>query len=116
MSAEPIKNLADQQPNGEEENVLHINYYNIKKASLVLRSLNHKLRRQILKIIYDSDKLAVTEIYVKLRLEQSVASQHLAILRRVGIVTTKREGKFIYYTINKQRVEAIDEFVAKLVG
>ncbi|MDB5224208.1 MAG: transcriptional regulator, ArsR family [Chitinophagaceae bacterium] len=116
MSAEPIQNLAGQEPGKEGENALHINYYNVKKASLVLRSLNHKLRQQIIKIINESDKLAVTEIYVKLRLEQSVASQHLAILRKAGIVTTKREGKFIYYTINKKRVEAIDEFVSKLVS
>ena len=115
MSAEPIQNLADQDPN-EGENALQINYYNVKKASLVLRSLNHKLRQQIIKIIHESEKLAVTEIYVKLRLEQSVASQHLAILRKSGIVTTKREGKFIYYTINKKRVEAINEFVNKLVS
>jgi DNA-binding transcriptional ArsR family regulator len=116
MSAEPIRNLADQEPGTEGENALQINYYNVKKASLVLRSLNHKLRQQIIKIIHESDKLAVTEIYVKLRLEQSVASQHLAILRKAGIVSTKREGKFIYYTINKQRVQAIDEFVSKLVS
>lgn len=115
MSAEPISNLADQQTT-EGENALQINYYNVKKASLVLRALNHKLRQQIIKIINESEKLAVTEIYVKLRLEQSVASQHLAILRKAGIVTTKREGKFIYYTINKKRVEAIDEFVNKLVS
>ena len=116
MSAETFPNLADPEQNKEVQNTLHINYYNVKKASLVLRSLNHKLRQQILKIIYESDKLAVTEIYVKLRLEQSVASQHLAILRKAGIVTTKREGKFIYYTINKQRIEAIDEFVRNLVS
>ena len=116
MSAETIANLADQQLETIEGNDLNINYYNIKKASLVLRSLNHKLRQQIIKIINENEKLAVTEIYVKLRLEQSVASQHLAILRKAGIVTTKREGKFIYYTINKKRVEAIDEFVTKLVG
>ena len=115
MSAEPISNLADQELN-EGENSLQINYYNVKKASLVLRALNHKLRQQIIKIINESEKLAVTEIYVKLRLEQSVASQHLAILRKSGIVSTKREGKFIYYTINKKRVEAIDEFVNKLVS
>jgi DNA-binding transcriptional ArsR family regulator len=115
MSAESIETL-EQEPGKEEENPLQINYYNIKKASLVLRSLNHKLRQQIIKIIQESEKLAVTEIYVKLRLEQSVASQHLAILRKAGIVTTKREGKFIYYTINKQRVKAIDDFVNKLVG
>lgn len=115
MSAESIRNL-EQEPGKEEDNSLQINYYNIKKASLVLRSLNHKLRQQIIKIIHESDKLAVTEIYVKLRLEQSVASQHLAILRKAGIVSTKREGKFIYYTINKQRVQAINEFVSKLVS
>ncbi|MBA3675318.1 MAG: helix-turn-helix transcriptional regulator, partial [Chitinophagaceae bacterium] len=49
-------------------------------------------------------------------LEQSVASQHLAILRKAGIVSTKRESKFIYYTINKKRIAAIEEFVSKLVG
>lgn len=116
MSAETNPNLADQQTQIDSENSLNINYYNVKKASLVLRSLNHKLRQQIIKIINDSGKLAVTEIYVKLRLEQSVASQHLAILRKAGIVTTKRDGKFIYYTINKKRVEAIDEFVSKLIS
>ena len=112
MSFEPLQNL----PDVEGENSLQINYYHIKKASLVLRSLNHKLRQQIIKIINENDKLAVTEIYEKLRLEQSVASQHLAILRRVGIVTTKRDGKYIYYTINRHRIEAINEFVNKLVG
>ncbi len=112
MSLGPVKNITEQ----EEEKALHINYYNVKKASLILRSLNHKLRQQIIKIINESDKLAVTEIYVKLRLEQSVASQHLAILRKAGIVATKREGKFIYYTINRKRVEAIEDFVSKLVG
>ncbi len=116
MSAESIQTKADHEHTNDTQDALHINYYNVKKASLVLRSLNHKLRQQILKIIYENEKLAVTEIYVKLRLEQSVASQHLAILRKAGIVTTKRDGKFIYYTINKQRIEAIDEFVTKLVG
>jgi len=116
MSSESNQQFANQEAGKEGENTLHINYYNVKKASLVLRSLNHKLRQQIVKIINENEKLAVTEIYVKLRLEQSVASQHLAILRKAGIVATKRKGKFIYYIINKQRVEAIDEFVTKLVG
>ena len=98
------------------ENYLALDYHNLKKAALVLRSLNHKLRQQIIKFISEEKKLTVTEIYVKLRLEQSVASQHLAILRLAGIVTTEREGKFIYYTINKKRVEDISGFVQDLVG
>jgi len=61
-------------------------------------------------------KVTVTEIYVKLRLEQSVASQHLAILRRASIVTTIREGKFIYYAVDYNRLEQINKFVEQLVG
>jgi DNA-binding transcriptional ArsR family regulator len=116
MLPEAAMDIITNEPEIENANTLNINYYNIKKASLVLRSLNHKLRQQIIKLIHESEKLTVTEIYVKLRLEQSVASQHLAILRKAGIVSTKREGKFIFYTINTQRVEAIEEFVHKLIG
>lgn len=98
------------------ESGLNINYHSIKKAALILRALNHKLRQQIVKYIAEEEKLTVTEIYVKLRLEQSVASQHLAILRVAGIVSTQREGKFIYYTINRKRIKEIGTFVDDLVG
>ena len=112
----PDQNTANQGQDTERERMLSIDYYNIKKASLVLRALNHKLRQQVIKLIHENGKLTVTEIYVKLRLEQSVASQHLAILRKSGIVSTKREGKFIYYAINEKRVEAIEQFVKDLLN
>ena len=94
----------------------NIDYLRIKKAAMVLRALNHKLRQQIIKTISDHKRITVTELYVKLRLEQSVASQHLAILRKADIVSTVREGKFIFYTINEERIVAINEFVKNLVG
>jgi DNA-binding transcriptional ArsR family regulator len=61
---------------------LKIDVIQLKKAALILRAVNHKLRQQIMKLIHQNGKMTVTEIYVKLRLEQSVASQHLAILRK----------------------------------
>ena|SRR5437868_3049683 len=114
--SDPIRNTEDKDSNKESENPLQIDYHSLKKASLVLRSLNHKLRQQIVRIISDDERITVTEIYVKLRLEQSVASQHLAILRKAGIVSTQRDGKFIYYTINQPRVQALERFVKDLVG
>ncbi len=70
--------------NAEDENAepVKVDFVNLKKAAMILRALNHKLRQQIVKLIDENKRLTVTEIYVKLRLEQSVASQHLAILRR----------------------------------
>jgi DNA-binding transcriptional ArsR family regulator len=95
---------------------LNIDYYTLKKAALVLRALNHKLRQQIIKTIDEHKKLAVTELYVKLRLEQSVASQHLGILRKCGIVKTERDGKFIYYRVNYSRIEKIGQLASELVS
>jgi ArsR family transcriptional regulator, virulence genes transcriptional regulator len=95
---------------------VNVDLYNLKKAAMVLRAINHKLRQQILKLIDESGKMTVTEIYVKLRLEQSVASQHLAILRKAGFVKTERDGKFIYYSVNTERLEELNRFVKDLVG
>ena len=100
----------------ENGDVLKVDLLNLKKASLILRAINHKLRQQILKLIDEQVKITVTEIYVKLRLEQSVASQHLAILRKAGFVKTEREGKFIYYTINPARIDDLNKFVESLLN
>jgi DNA-binding transcriptional ArsR family regulator len=114
--SDPIRPLNIQEPVEDTDSLPDIDYHNIKKAALVLRSLNHKLRQQVIKTIHENKKLTVTQLYVKLRLEQSVASQHLAILRKAGVVSTERDGKFIYYTINFPRIDAINQFVKNLVG
>ena len=113
---DPIRPLNIQEQVEEIDNLLGIDYHNIKKAAMVLRALNHKLRQQVLKTIHEKKRHTVTDLYVKLRLEQSVASQHLAILRKAGIVSTERDGKFIFYTINSSRLGEINEFVNNLVG
>ena len=109
IAPQPTTGLAHSQP-------IKIDYLNVKKAALVLRALNHKLRQQMLKLLDENSKMTVTELYVQLRLEQSVASQHLAILRRAGIVKTERDGKYIYYRVNQDRVGQINEIVDSLIG
>jgi len=100
----------------ESGSSLKVDLLNVKKAALILRAVNHKLRQQILKLIDEQGKITVTEIYVKLRLEQSVASQHLAILRKAGFVNTDREGKFIYYSVNTNRLEELNQFIDALLS
>ena len=95
---------------------LNVELLNVKKAAIVLRAINHKLRQIILKLIDENGKMTVTEIYMHLRLEQSVASQHLAILRKAGFVKTQRDGKFIYYSVNYKRLEELNKFVQDLLG
>jgi DNA-binding transcriptional ArsR family regulator len=96
------------------ENELHIETIELKKAALIFRAINHPLRQQMMHIMHNNGSLTVTEIYVKLRLEQSVASQHLAILRRAGFVKTSREGKRIFYSVNHDRLQQVHEVAHSL--
>ena len=94
---------------------LRIDSLKIKKSAVVLRAINHKLRLVILKLIGEREKITVTEIFHHLHLEQCVASQQLAILRKTGFVKTNREGKFIYYSVNKQRLLELNMFIEDLL-
>ena len=97
---------------GKEE--IQLDYAELRKAVMVLRAINHKLRQRVIDLLEENDKMTVTDIYIKLRLEQSVASQHLAILRRAGVVKTERQGKFIFYGLNKDRLSQISKLVEDL--
>ena len=100
--------------NGKSNGKDSLNYKELKRAAMVLRAVNHPLRQKMLELIEKEKNIHVTKIYVKLRLEQSVASQHLAILRSAGFVSTSRDGKFIFYTINNNRVSQISGLIKEI--
>lgn len=91
-----------------------LNYADLRKSVAVLRALNHKLRQVILEILDEHGELTVTEIFIKLRMEQSVVSQHLGMLRRVGMVQASRDGKFIYYSLNREKLQQVSDLISQL--
>lgn len=100
-------------PNGQQQEVT-LELSVLKRALLTLRAVNHPLRKEMLQMIEQKKKVTVTELYTKLRIEQSLASQQLGLLRKAGAIVATRDGKFIYYSINHKRVHEIAKFVDKL--
>lgn len=88
---------------------------NVKLVASILRALNHWLRQRMMELMENKPGITVTEIYAKLHLEQSVASQHLAIMRKAGILKVERDGKLIRYSVNHERMKVIDSLLAKIV-
>jgi DNA-binding transcriptional ArsR family regulator len=52
-------------------------------------------------------ELSVTEINHSVPLSQSALSQHLAVLRHAGVVSTRRDQQTIYYSLSSEVVEKI---------
>jgi DNA-binding transcriptional ArsR family regulator len=94
---------------------LQIEFFQLKKAALVFRAVNNKIRLQLLQILHEHSRMTVTALYQKLRLDQSAASQHLAVLRKAGFVHAERDGKCIYYSINYKRLEELDRSAEELL-
>lgn len=76
----------------------------IKTSSEIFRALAHPLRMRICAVIDDKNPACVHEIYGSLGIEQSLASQHLRILRQAKLVRTRREGKLIYYLLDYNKL------------
>lgn len=86
----------------------------LRKAIHAIRAVNHELRMQMLQHMHQNERITVSELYERLNLQQSVASQHLAILRREGFVLTKRAGKHIYYSVNYERLMEAESLCRQL--
>jgi DNA-binding transcriptional ArsR family regulator len=97
------------------EKELSFEVVNLKNGLLIFRAINHRLRLQIVRLLHENGRMTVTDIFVKLKLEQSVASQHLAILRKAGFVHALRNGKFIYYSVNYERINQVTETGKRLI-
>ena len=82
----------------------------------VCKAISDPKRLLIISVLRDGE-LSVGEIAETLGVSQSNASQHLAVLRERGIVTTRRAGTNVYYALRNTKIlMAIDlmrEFVAE---
>lgn len=79
-------------------------------ASQLLKALSHEGRLMILCHLVTGEK-SVTELEELLSARQAAVSQQLARLRLEGLVTPRREGKAIYYSLTDDRPKRILEVI-----
>jgi DNA-binding transcriptional ArsR family regulator len=79
---------------------------NIEVAVNLLKALSNERRLMIICALYQGEK-NVGELEQIVGLSQSALSQHLARLRRDGLVNTRRAAQTIYYSMNDRATEAI---------
>jgi DNA-binding transcriptional ArsR family regulator len=89
---------AHRQESRGRSNELERMHSNAKRATDFLKALAHESRLMILCILAEGEK-SVTELEHELGLRQPTVSQQLARLRADGMVTTRRNGKTVYYSL-----------------
>lgn len=81
----------------------------------VFKALSDGTKLRILKILQERDELCVCEIMQVLKISQSRASRNLGILKDAGFVIDRRDGLWIHYSLNKQKINDYHEGINKLM-
>jgi len=76
-------------------------FYEIKAK--VISVLANSKRLQIIELLGKSER-TVTELSADLDIAQATTSQHLAIMRKSGVVETRKDGNFVYYRLADQKI------------
>ena len=80
-----------------------------------LRALSDPTRREILNLLKHGT-MSAGDLAAKFDMSAAAVSRHLAVLKEAELVRDKRDGKFIYYTLNASVLEEILLWVKDLKG
>ena len=79
---------------------------NAKRATALLKSMANEMRLLILCQLSQKE-MSVGEMAEYIPLSQSALSQHLSILRREGLVKTRRSSQYVHYSLDSEEVKAV---------
>lgn len=76
-------------------------FYEIKAK--VIAVLANPKRLQIIELLGKSER-TVSDLSADLEIAQATTSQHLAVMRKSGVVETRKDGNFVYYRLADQKI------------
>lgn len=77
---------------------------NLIQAKRTISVLLSKNGQKVLKTVIDNPETSATYIEVKAGLDQSLCAQYLSHLTKCGFLLKEREGKFVYYKPNYDKI------------
>lgn len=83
------------------------------KSAVLFHALSDQTRLELLEKLKEGEQ-CVCELTDALRAGQSRLSFHLRVLKEAGLIRDRPEGRWMYYSLNRDGLEHIESFVAEL--
>ena len=79
-----------------------------------LAALGNEHRLAILELLRQGER-CVCEITPSFRLDPSVVSRHLAVLEQAGVISSRRDGRRVFYCISDRRLLSLLDRLASIL-
>ncbi|OLS02499.1 ArsR/SmtB family transcription factor [Tissierella creatinophila] len=82
----------------------------MKEKADIFKALGDETRLTIIDML-SCGEICACKIIEGLNLSQPTISHHMKVLQQVGLVKARKDGRWMHYSINKEKVEEIKEFI-----
>lgn len=83
----------------------------------VFKALSDETRQKVLITLEESGEMKVSDLVERFEVSQPTMSHHLGVLKHAGLVADRREGQFIYYSVNRNWLnECCSGFISRFQG
>lgn len=86
---------------------------NLGRAATLFHALSDETRLQILELLMDGEQ-CVCDLTETLKTGQSRLSFHLKTLKDSGLVTDRRDGRWVYYALDHEAIGELDDLINSL--
>ncbi len=94
----------ESKKTNSQEKTVQIDVETLERAAFILKTVAHPVRLGILKLLEKKERLSVNQICEGLKVEQSLISHHLSNMKLKGILSSKREGKNVFYSLREKNI------------
>lgn len=83
----------------------------MKEKADIFKALGDETRLTIIDML-SCGEICACEIIEGLHLTQPTISHHMKILQQVGLVKARKNGRWMHYSIDKEKIEEVKEFIS----
>ena len=80
----------------------------------VCKAIAHPTRIEILQLLREGER-CVCEIFPAMKIEKPNVSRHLSVLKKAGILSSRKEGLKVIYMVNDQRIYQALELITDIL-
>lgn len=81
----------------------------------LMKAMSDQTRQEIMTIFYTQKEVCVTDIASHFTLSRPTISHHLNLMKRAKLLNTRKDGKEVYYSLNKDYVVTVLTDIVELI-
>lgn len=93
---------------------MDIKFEEVQRVKSLATTLGHPVRYNIVNYLIANGTSNVTSIYTDLQLRQPDVSHHLSRLRAINVVSAERDGKEIFYTVDRDEYDRLINIIKQI--